>query len=72
MSNRYDSILLWLQTENGLMILSYSHTRHLEMLSHLKITMSKEIFHTFGPDPPPPYYIVSVEKQKKIWSKNSF
>ena len=38
-SNRYNSILKWLQMENGLMItyrLTDSHTPNLEMLSHLK------------------------------------
>ena len=35
-SNRYDSIILWLQMENGLMILSHSHILNLEMLLHLK------------------------------------
>ena len=40
-SNRYDSILHWLQLENATMsltyLLGYSHTPNLEMLSHLKI-----------------------------------
>ena len=39
-SNRYDSILRWIWTENGLFSLfklPYSHTPILEMLSHLKI-----------------------------------
>jgi len=39
-SNRYDSILRWIWTENGLFSLFkllYSHTPILEMLSHLKI-----------------------------------
>ena len=42
-SNRYDSILQWLQMKNGLVIadlLTHSHTPNLEMLSHLKITHS--------------------------------
>ena len=45
MSNRYDSILQWLQTENSLMTLTDSHTQNLEMLSHLKTVGVKAIQH---------------------------
>ena len=44
-SNRYDSILHWLRTENGLVItdsLTHSHTPYLEMLSHLKTDKKKK------------------------------
>ena len=38
-SIRYDSILQWLQMENGLVIMD-THTPNLEMLSHLKIAFA--------------------------------